>query len=131
NGGIGLALANNLGLKELQLRNHMNAAGSFAVAQGMANHDVCVFSDAPLQVPGFSAGAYARSAPPRGMASLAPAYGIFSGNAHYALAARRHMELYGTTNDNLGAHAVRKRAWPTMNPSAMTLQATDLEHYGF
>jgi acetyl-CoA acetyltransferase len=117
----------------------MNAAGStaaqmvqyatFAISQGLANHVVCVFSDAPLQAPGSSAAAYARPAPPRGMASLAPAYGMFSVNAWYALAARRHMALYGTTNDQLGAIAVSTRAWATMNPKAQMREAIDLEDY--
>lgn len=138
-GAIGLGLAATLGFKELRLLNHMNAAGStaaqmvqyaaFAVTNGMANHVVCVFADAPLQQPGSSAQAYARAAPPRGMASLAPAYGMFSVNAQYALAARRHMELYGTTNDHLGAIAVSTRAWATMNPRAQMREPIDLDDY--
>ena len=138
-GAIGLALPQLLGFKELRLLNHMNAAGStaaqmvqyaaFAVAQGMANHVLCVFADAPLQAPGSSGKAYARPAPPKGMASLPPAYGMFSVNAQYALAARRHMELYGTTNDHLGAIAVSTRAWATMNPRAQMREAIDLEDY--
>ncbi len=41
------------------------------------------------------------------------------GDAHpfYALAARRHMETYGTTSEQLGAIAVAQRAWSAMNPS--------------
>jgi acetyl-CoA acetyltransferase len=138
-GQIGLPLAGLLGFKELRLLNHMNAAGStaaqmvqyasFAVAQGLANHVLCVFADAPLQAPGSSAAAYARPAPPRGMASLPPAYGLFSVNAQYALAARRHMELYGTTNDQLGAIAVSTRAWATMNPRAQMREPIDIEDY--
>ena len=38
------------------------------------------------------------------------AFGVFGVNAHYALAARRHMAMYGTTNDHLGAIAVAERA---------------------
>ena len=138
-GQIGLPLAGMLGFRELRLLNHMNAAGStaaqmvqyasFAVAQGLANHVLCVFADAPLQAPGSSAAAYARPAPPRGMASLPPAYGLFSVNAQYALAARRHMALYGTTNDQLGAIAVGTRAWATMNPRAQMREAIDIEDY--
>ena len=138
-GAIGLPLAQVLGFKELRLLNHMNAAGStaaqmvqyaaFAVTQGLAHHVVCVFSDAPMQAPGSSGSAYARQGGPRGMASLPPAYGMFSVNAQYAMAARRHMELYGTTNDQLGQIAVSTRAWATMNPKAQMREAIDLEDY--
>lgn len=139
-GAAGLPLAHVLGFKELRLLNHMNAAGStaaqmvqyaaFAVNEGMANHVVCVFSDAPLQSrEGGSGAAYARPAPLRGMASLGPAYGMFSVNAQYALAARRHMELYGTTSDQLGQIAVSTRAWATMNPAAQMREAIDLDDY--
>ena len=138
-GAIGLPLANMLGFKELRLLNHMNAAGStaaqmvqyaaFAISQGLATNVVCVFSDAPLQAPGSSGSAYARPGAPKGMASLPAAYGMFSVNAQYALAARRHMELYGTTNDHLGAIAVSTRAWATMNPKAQMREAIDLEDY--
>src|SRR3970282_960178 len=57
-GGISLALQNYLGMGNLRLLNHMNAAGStaaqmvqyapLAISAGMANHVVCVFADAPL-----------------------------------------------------------------------------------
>jgi len=138
-GRLSLALANTLGFKELRLLNHMDAAGStaaqmvqyasFAVTQGLATNVVCVFADAPLQAPGSSGSAYARPAPPQGMASLPPAYGLFSVNAQYAFAARRHMELYGTTNDHLGQIAVSERAWATMNPRAQMREAIDLDDY--
>jgi acetyl-CoA acetyltransferase len=39
-------------------------------------------------------------------------------NAGYAMAARRHMALYGTTSEQLGAIAVSTRAWAGMNPMA-------------
>src|SRR5512140_2134774 len=64
--GISLGLQNYLGLENLRLLNHMNAAGStaaqmvqyatLAIAAGMAKHVVCVFADAPL-TEGRSAGA--------------------------------------------------------------------------
>jgi acetyl-CoA acetyltransferase len=138
-GALSLGLAQYLGFEKLRVLNHMNGAGSTAaqmvmyaamcVAQGMANHVVCVFADAPLQAPGPSAQAYARPAPPRGMASLPPAYGMFSVNAAYAMAARRHMAIYGTTNDHLGQIAVSTRAWATMNPRAQMREAIDLDDY--
>ncbi len=64
-GALSLGLAQYLGFEKLRVLNHMNGAGSTAaqmvmyaamcVAQGMANHVVCVFADAPLQAPGPSA----------------------------------------------------------------------------
>ena len=45
-----------------------------------------------------------------GMGGLYTAFGVFGVNAHYALAARRHMAMYGTTSDQLGAIAVAERA---------------------
>ena len=65
-GGLTLGLQNYLGMKNLRLLNHMNAAGStaaqmvqyaaMAINAGMATHVVCVFADAPLK-DGSSAGA--------------------------------------------------------------------------
>ena len=36
----------------------------------------------------------------------------------YALVARRHMHLYGTTQDHLGQIAVAQRKWANLNPAA-------------
>ena len=119
----------------------MNAAGStagqmiqyasLAIQAGMASHVVCVFADDPLK-PGTSAGAaYSGTGRPAiGMASLPGAYGFFSGaNTSYALAARRHMGLYGTTQDQLGAVAVSTRSWATLNPAAMQRNPMTLDDY--
>ena len=46
------------------------------------------------------------------------AYGFFGVNAMYALVARRHMHVYGTTQDQLGAIAVAQRRWANLNPQA-------------
>ncbi|MEO8538230.1 MAG: thiolase family protein [bacterium] len=141
-GGVSLGLQNYLGLKNLRLLNHMNAAGStaaqmvqyaaLAIAAGMANHVLCVFSDAPLK-DGSSAGAAyggARSPQrPRGMAGLYPAAGYYGANTPYALAARRHMATYGTTQDQLGIIAVGQRAWATRNPLAQMRDPITLEDY--
>ncbi len=138
-GALSLELAQYLGFERLRVLNHMNGAGStpaqmviyaaMCIAQGMANHIVCVFADAPLQAPGPSSAAYNRPAAAHGMASVPPAVGMFSVNAAYALAARRHMALYGTTNDHLGAIAVATRAWATMNPRAQIRSPLTLDEY--
>ena len=137
---ISTGLQTILGFRNLKLLNHMNAAGStagqmvqyasLAILAGMASHVVCVFADDPLK-PGTSAGAaYSGTGrPATGMASLRGAYGFFGVNTSYALAARRHMALYGTTQDQLGAVAVSTRAWATMNSAAMQRDPMTLEDY--
>ena len=141
-GGLTLGLQNYLGLANLRLMNHMNAAGStaaqmvqyaaLAINAGMANHVLCVFADAPLK-DGSSAGAAyggARTAQrPRGMAGLYPAAGYYGANTPYALAARRHMSEYGTTQDQLGIIAVGQREWAMRSPIAQMRSQITLEDY--
>jgi len=142
-GGISLGLQNYLGLKNLRLLNHMNAAGStaaqmvqyatMAISAGMAKHVICVFSDAPLSDGGSSGAAYGGAARmpsrPKGMAGLGPAAGYFGPNTGYALATRRHMDMYGTNNDQLGTIAVGQRAWAGLSPIAQMRQPITLEDY--
>jgi acetyl-CoA acetyltransferase len=126
------ALQQALGLHAVRLSSTMNAGGATAAAMvqhaalaidaGLATTVACVFSDAPLKPPkpaaaggkkeGGSAAAYGFA---RG---LNAAYGQFGVNALYALVAKRHMDRYGTTNDDLGAVAVAERAWANRNPAA-------------
>jgi acetyl-CoA acetyltransferase len=142
-GGLTLGLQNYLGLKDLRLLNHMNAAGStaaqmvqyasLAIAAGMANNVLCVFADAPLRdgsTAGAAYGGAARSPQrPRGMAGLYAAAGYFGANTPYALAARRHMAMYGTTQDQLGVIAVGQRAWATRSPIAQMRDPITMEDY--
>lgn len=137
----GLDLQNHLGLTNLRLLASMNVGGAtagvmvqyaaLAIAHGMANHVVCVFADAPLREGRGGGGAYgvAPPAPPPGMRGLYTAFGVFGVNAQYALAARRHMGLYGTTNDHFGAIAVAQRQWATMSPLAEQREPLTLEDY--
>lgn len=131
-GGMGsFQLQQAMGLRNLKLSVTMNAGGATAcamiqhaaeaIAAGLCTTVACVFSDAPLKPPkpkgagkadSGSAGAYAFA---RG---LAAAYGQFGVNAMYAMVARRHMHLYGTTNEHLGAIAVAERRWANKNPAA-------------
>ena len=139
-GGVGLQ--NYLGLTNLRLLSSMNVGGAtacvmvqyaaMAVTHGMANHVVCVFADAPLQPQRGGGAAYAamgRSIRPSGMGGLYSAFGVMGVNAHYALAARRHMAMYGTTNDHFGAIAVAERAWAAKNPIAEHREPITLEDY--
>jgi acetyl-CoA acetyltransferase len=142
-GGMGgLELQNILGLTNLRLLLSMESGGAtanimvqyaaLAVAHGMANHVICVFADAPLREGRGAGAAYGGArlgAQPSGMRGLSTAYGVFGVNARYALATRRHMGLYGTTNDHLGAVAVAERQWATMNPIAQYRDPITLEDY--
>jgi acetyl-CoA acetyltransferase len=119
---------NYIGLSNLSLLNHMNAWGAtaiqmvqfagMAVNAGMANYVACVFSDAPLRETAGAGAAYSRAGRPGGIDTLRPAFGIYGNNATYAMAARRHMALFGTTNNQFGAVAVAQRKWASMNPRA-------------
>ena len=138
--GIDLSLAQAIGLRGLSLQTQMNGFGSsagqmvgyaaMAVQAGLAKHVACVFADAPL-VPGRRAGqAYGGArAGRRGVMSIAPALGFVGPIPFYALHAQRHMDLYGTTQDQLGAIALSSRAWAQRNPLAAMREPLDLAGY--
>ncbi len=121
-----------LGLRDLKLQATLNLGGAtagamvqhaaLAIAAGMCTTVACVFSDRPLKSPaeqqaraGKKEGSAASYAFARG---LDAAYGQFGVNAMYALVARRHMHVFGTTQDHLGAVAVAERQWANLNPAA-------------
>lgn len=130
-----------LGLENIGFSASMNLGGATAAAMiqqaaaaieaGLATTVACVFSDAPLRAPTRnkkkdkgSAGSYATA---RGWDS---AYGYFGVNAQYAMVAQRHMHVYGTTHDQLGAVAVTQRDWARDNESAeMREKPLDLDTY--
>jgi acetyl-CoA acetyltransferase len=127
-GGISIDLQRDLGLTDLRLLSHMQAYGStaagmvqiaaMAVQSGMASVVACVFADSPLR-PERSAGAvYGSRRAPAGWWGLLGAGGVVGANPMYALAARRHMERYGTTSKQFGHIAVAQRAWAALNPVA-------------
>ncbi|MEU9410211.1 thiolase family protein [Streptomyces sp. NPDC048281] len=126
--GVGLALQKQLGLRDLRLLSEMQAYGStagamvqyaaMAVRAGMAEAVACVFADAPLKEKSSAGAAYAGARSPRGWDGLLTAAGIAGANPLYALAARRHMDAYGTTSEQLGHIAVAQRAWAALNPRA-------------
>ncbi len=120
-----------LGLRDLKLQATMNIGGAtagaaiqyaaLAIEAGQCSVVACVFSDRPLKPPqertqkgekGSGAAAYSFA---RG---LEAAYGLFGFNARYAMVARRHMQVYGTTQDHLGQVAVAQRKWANLNPRA-------------
>jgi acetyl-CoA acetyltransferase len=144
NPGVGndldIRLQARLQLRDLRLLSSVQAFGSSACAMvqmasmaidaGMCDVVLCVFADAPLK-PGTSAGAaYAgASRPRRGAENLEFASGLRSANARYAIAARRHMETFGTTSEQLGAIAVACRQWALRNPLAAMRQPITLEDH--
>jgi acetyl-CoA acetyltransferase len=129
-----------LGLRDLRLTASMNLGGATAcamiqhatqaIAAGLCHTVACVFSDAPLKPPA-PAGPRASSGAAYGFArGFDAAYGLFGVNALYALVARRHMHVYGTTQDQLGAVAVAQRRWANLNPQAqMHDRPLGLEEY--
>ena len=64
-----------------------------------------------------------------GMEGLRLAYGNYGANPGYALAARRHMHLFETTSEQLGAIAVSQRQWAQMNPWAQLRKPLTMEDY--
>jgi len=126
-GGVGLTIAEDLGLRDLALLATVNSFGASAGAMvglaaraiqaGDATTIVCVFADAPLREGVRGSEIYQRSAA-RGYSGHLVASGITNTTAYYALAAQRHMRAYGTTSQQLGAVAVAQRDWASMNPIA-------------
>lgn len=133
-GGLGsFQLQQAMGLRNLRLSCTMNAGGATAGAMiqhaiqaidaGLCRTVACVFSDAPLKPPrpkadGKPAGGGGAAAAYAFGGGLDAAYGMFGINARYATVAQRHMHLYGTTSDHLGAIAVAQRQWANRNPQA-------------
>jgi acetyl-CoA acetyltransferase len=130
-----------LGLENLTLINVMNGYGStagammqyacMAIREGLANTVVLVYADAPLTATRGAGASY--SGPHRfplgGMAGLKAHYGDFGANLGYAMAAQRHMHLYGTTEDHLGAIAVGQRQWAGMSPWAQMRAPITMEDH--
>lgn len=139
--GLDLRLPVAAGLDRLRLLTQMNAYGSsagqmigyaaLAVASGMANHVACVFADAPLREGERSGAAYGGGRRPRfgGMGSLYPAYGYTGPIPFYAMMAQRHMDLYGTTQEQLGSVAIQSRAWAAGNPLAQMRDPLSMDDY--
>jgi len=133
-GGLDVSLAAALGLRDLRLLATVSSFGAsacaaveiaaLAVTSGAARYVACVFADAPRRegVPAGTAfgttGGAGQPAERHGLAGLAAGYGYRSVTARYALAARRHMETFGTTSEQLGAIAVAQRQWAAGNPLA-------------
>jgi acetyl-CoA acetyltransferase len=127
-GGVRLSLHRDLGLTDLSLLSEMQAFGatagamvahaSMAVASGTAEAVLCVFGDDPLKEGRSASSAYGPRRTPSGWRGLLTSAGITGANPLYALAARRHMQRFGTTTEQLGHIAVAQRQWAARNPVA-------------
>ncbi len=137
---VGLLLHITLGLKELNLLTYMQGYGSsagqmiqyaaMAVANGLATTVCCVFGDSPLKENQRSgAVSYARTGRLDAMVALDTVYGFAGALPKYALAAQRHMDLFGTTQEQLAAVAISQRQWAAMNPRASKREPLDLDGY--
>jgi acetyl-CoA acetyltransferase len=138
--GVHLGLQRDLELADLRLLAEMQAYGStaggmvqvasMAVQAGMADTVACVWADNPLRQGGSAGDAYGGAArTPQGWRGLSAASGVAGANHMYALAARRHMLKYGTTNEQFGAIAIAQREWAAMNPLAQLRSPMTMDDY--
>jgi acetyl-CoA acetyltransferase len=133
-GGGGIGLQRYLGIDELKLAGNVNVGGAtagsmvqwaaLAIRAGMCRRVACVFADAPLKPAAGSHEAYRFTEQ-----SWQAVQGRLSPAFDYAMAARRHMHLYGTTSEQLGAIAVATRAWACLNPQAQMQKPLTLEDH--
>jgi acetyl-CoA acetyltransferase len=130
-GVLGMGFQNYLGLMDLKLFNYVSSGGAgaasmvqyavMAIDAGLAEVVACVFADRPLTKDRSAGEAYKGRGvlhQTGGYVGLLHAYGYFGANSGYALAARQHMETYGTTYDHFGHVAVSTRRWAALNPLA-------------
>ncbi|GAA4057593.1 thiolase family protein [Actinomadura miaoliensis] len=128
-GDIDLRLQSTLQMRDTRLLATVQGFGSsagqmvqyasMAIASGMADVVACVYADAPLKEGKGAGASYAgQKRPMRGVGALPAAAGLRAAPERYAVAARRHMETYGTTSEQFGAVAVAARQWAAMNPRA-------------
>lgn len=138
--GVDIGLQNALRLKDLTMLTYLQGFGStaaqmvqyasMAVTAGTAETIVCVWADAPLSPSKGGGAAYtAARASARGFDGLRFANSLYSPNTFYALAARRHMQKYGTTQDAFRAIAMAQREWAVLNPLAQFRTPLTAEEY--
>lgn len=137
--GVDLQLHQALGLQELNVLTYMQGYGStagqmieyaaMAVHNGLANYVCCVFADSPLQENKRTGAAYSNRQSTNPISALMGMYGFAGANAMYALGAQRHMDLYGTTQQQLGQVAISQRQWAQMNERATKRDPLDMDMY--
>mgnify|MGYP001286573183 CR=1 FL=1 len=90
-------------------------AACAAIDSGMANYVAIGYGDTALSGSVLVGEAGQLGAAQR---DTPGAYGMYSPGADHALAAQRHMHLFGTTKEQLGAIAVTQREYAQMRPDA-------------
>lgn len=91
-----------------------------AIELGQADVVACVYGDNP------GTGSRDNYRRPRGDDAIA---GLFGAPSAYAMIARRHMELYGTTHEQLGNVAIAHRHHASMNDNAHFQDPITMEDY--
>lgn len=92
---------------------------AMAIAAGLASTCVCVFGDAPSTAKGTWSYGRGEDA----------AFGLFGAAGIHALAARRHMAMYGTRPEHLGEVAVTFRRHAGLTPHAQQRVPLSLGDY--
>ncbi len=136
-----MELAEHLGIYPRYTDTTMTGGSSFevhvqhaaaAVALGLCEVAVSVYAATPRAKGGLSGGMAAmmgaidRKNPPPFIEWEMP-YGLMLPAGAYALAASRHMALYGTTQEQLAQIAVSTRKWAQMNPRARYQEPMTIE----
>jgi acetyl-CoA acetyltransferase len=129
-GGMGsVALAEYLGIRPTYTDSTMTGGSSFevfvehaasAIAAGLAEVVVSVYAATPRSDRKRAGGQGRRWQPPgpNPAAEWEMPYGLRTPMGAYALAASRHMAVYGTTSEQLAQIAVSTRRWAALNPKA-------------
>lgn len=123
-----LQLAEHLGIHPTYTNTTATGGSSFelhvehaaaAIAAGLCDVAVCVYANTPRsdRKRGVQSGP-GLLPPPQAMAEWEIPFAMRMPMGAYALAASRHMALYGTTPEQLASIAVSTREWAAMNPNA-------------
>lgn len=136
---VNLQLHQALGLQDLNVLTYMQGYGSsaaqmieyaaMAVHNGLADHVCCVFADSPLQENKRIGASYSNRKGRNPITALMGLYGFAGANAMYALGAQRHMDLFGTTQEQFGQVAISQREWAGMNERATKREPLDMDAY--
>jgi len=123
-----LALGQALGMSpDYSGSEILGGAGSIAIVQraamaieaGLCTSCLCVFGDSALSTPGsFSYG--------RGEEA---SFGLFGAVGLHAMAARRHMHLWGTREEHFAEVAMAARAHAARTPHAQRAKALNMDQY--
>lgn len=135
---LDLTLHAALELRQLGLLASIEARGStaaqmvqtatMALRAGLATTIACVFADTPVVASGGAA-AFASAMQVSDGFDTEEAVGFFGAMGVFALAAKRHMARYGTTQAHLGAVAIATRAWAVRNELAVLRKPITLADY--